>query len=179
MAGSYTAEDYFSLVPEGTHKWELIKGFFEMSPSPLTEHQRISHDISRIMGNYFFLSKCRVFSAPFDVQLGDNVVQPDIVVICDKTKLVDRGCKGTPDMIVEIISPSTRKLDEKSKKSLYEDFLVPELWYVYPESMIVYKYTLLDGKYNKGELFNVTGQAVSSNKFPELGVKLEEIFYDW
>ena len=116
MAGSYTAADYFSLVPEGTNKWELIKGFFEMSPSPLTEHQRISQDMSRIMGNYFLLSKCMVFVAPFDVQLGDNVVQPDIVLICDKTKLVERGCKGAPDLIVEIISPSTRLLDETTKK---------------------------------------------------------------
>ena len=179
MAGSYTAEDYFSLVPEGTNKWELVKGYFEMSPSPLTEHQRILMDLSRIMSNYFFLSKCRVFVAPFDVQLGNNVVQPDIVVICGKEILVERGCKGAPDLIVEIISPSTRNLDEKKKKKLYQKFLVPELWHVYPETKIVIKYTLLDGKYNKGEKFDVTSQVVSSNKHPKLEVKLEEIFYEW
>ena len=179
MAGSYTAEDYFNLVPEGTNKWELIKGFFEMSPSPLTEHQRMSMDISYVFRGYFFLSKCRVFTAPFDVQLGDNVVQPDIVVVCDKNKLVERGCKGAPDLIVEIVSPSTRKLDEVNKKSLYEEFLVPEYWIVYPEAMRVIKYRLLDGKYDEGEVYDKTGQVIISSKIPGLSIKIDEIFYEW
>ena len=179
IAGTYTAEDYFSLVPEGTNKWELIKGLFEMSPSPLTEHQRVLQDINRVLINHFFLSRCRVFVAPFDVQLGENVVQPDIVVICGKTKLVNRGCQGAPDLIVEIVSPSTRKLDEVKKKKLYEEYLVPELWLVYPEERRLVKHVLADEKYCQGEVYEVTGQEVASSVFSNLKIGIDEIFYDW
>ena len=179
MSGTYTAADYFSLVPEGTNKWELIKGFFEMSPSPLTEHQRVVMDMGTKLYNFFMQSKCRVFVAPFDVQLGESVVQPDIVVICRREIIVERGCKGAPDLIVEIISPSTRKLDEEEKKQLYEEFLVPELWLVYPEARRVVMHTMLDGKYEKTEVYDVSCQEIASSKFPKLTIRFDEIFYDW
>ena len=124
-------------------RWELIEGVaYCMSPAPGVRHQKISAELLRQFANYLKGKSCQVFSAPFDVRLSerstasdnyvDTVVQPDLLVICDKTKLDDRGCNGAPDLVIEILSPSTAAIDFKIKFDLYQRFGVLEYWIIHP-----------------------------------------------
>ena len=133
---TYTSEDYWNL-PEG-HRAELIGGqFYDMAP-PSRIHQRIVSQVSRIIGNHIESQKgnCEVYPAPFAVNLDADDrdwVEPDISVICDKNKLTDRGCSGAPDLIVEVVSPSSRRMDYNIKNGLYVSAGVREYWIVDPE----------------------------------------------
>lgn len=139
----YTADDYWNL-PEG-ERAELIDGqFYAMAP-PNRLHQGLVSEITQIIGHYIKSHKgdCKVYPAPFAVNLGaDNKdwVEPDISVICDKSKLTDQGCSGAPDWVIEIVSPSSRKMDYFKKMIMYLDSGVREYWIVDPvkESTTVY-----------------------------------------
>ena len=121
---------------------EIIDGEVYMMSSPSASHQEISMELSRQFANYLEGKKCRVYAAPFDIRLfesvGDRpedittVVQPDLTVICDRSKTDDHGCKGAPDMILEILSPSTRRHDRLVKLNLYQRAGVKEYWIVDP-----------------------------------------------
>jgi len=131
----YTAEDYWNL-PEG-ERAELIDGkLYAMAPPSYT-HQRISFALSRKIADYIDASggSCIVMPAPFAVNLNaddSTYVEPDISVICDKTKITERGCFGAPDFIIEVVSPSSRKMDYATKNALYSDAGVREYWIVDP-----------------------------------------------
>lgn len=131
----YTSEDYWSL-PEGTRA-ELIDGqFYNMSP-PSWPHQKLVFQIAHCLQNYISANKgsCQICIAPFAVNLDandKNWVEPDLSVVCDPSKLTDRGCSGAPDFIVEVVSPSSRKMDYAYKVSLYMDAGVREYWVVDP-----------------------------------------------
>ena len=131
----YTIEDIYAL-PEG-ERAELIDGqIYYMSP-PNTRHQRISSILSRKIDNYIDdnKGKCEVFAAPFAVYLDEKTntyVEPDVSVICDSDKLDDRGCKGAPDWIIEIVSPSSRRMDYYTKLFKYRTAGVREYWIVDP-----------------------------------------------
>jgi len=158
----YTYADYLTWADDKMR--ELINGFIRMmSPAPGTLHQMASMSISANL--YHFIKrnkgKCKVFHAPFDVRLPQNgekadeqiytVVQPDICVVCDPTKIDKRGCIGAPDLIVEIQSASTSKFDLNEKFHLYESFGVREYWVVFPYEECVEVFLLQpDGKYDKG-----------------------------
>ncbi len=143
--GTYTTEDIFAL-PEG-ERAELIDGvIYNMAP-PTRLHQRLLFSISRSIADYIDTKggKCEVDIAPFAVFLGEdnkNYVEPDISVICDKNKLTDKGCNGAPDFIIEIVSPSSRKMDYSTKNTLYSDSGVREYWIVDPakKRTTVYRY---------------------------------------
>ena len=117
----YTAEDYWNL-PEDVRA-ELIDGqIYNMAP-PSRLHQELVSQFTKIIGNYIDSHKggCKVYPAPFAVNLDANDkdwVEPDISVICDPDKLTDRGCSGAPDLIIEILSPSSRKMDYITKNAL-------------------------------------------------------------
>lgn len=148
----YTYGDY--LLWEGPERFELIDGDAVMLASPSTVHQLISGELYRQLANYLEGKKCLAVSAPFDVRLfeeeGDRpedvqtVVQPDISVICDRDKLDDRGCKGAPDLTLEILSPSNVRHDTLVKLNLYQRAGVREYWVVSPEDKSVHVF-LLDG----------------------------------
>ena len=141
----FTYGDY--LTWDDDERWELIDGVaYNMTPAPSRFHQQVSGDLFRQLANYFLEKSCKVYAAPFDVRLpeGDEaeeavrtVVQPDISVICDQSKLDDKGCKGSPDLIVEILSPSTARKDMKEKFVRYERAGVKEYWIVDPSGKIV------------------------------------------
>lgn len=141
----YTTEDIYAL-PEG-ERAELIDGvIYNMAP-PTRLHQRLLFSISRSIAGYIDAKggECEVDIAPFAVFLGEdnkNYVKPDISVICDKNKLTDKGCNGAPDFIIEIVSPSSRKMDYSTKNALYSDFGVREYWIVDPakKRTTVYRY---------------------------------------
>ncbi len=136
----YTIEDIYAL-PEG-QRAELINGqIYNMAP-PNTNHQRISFALARKISDYIDQKKgiCEVFPAPFAVFLNaDDItyVEPDISVICDKDKLDDKGCNGAPDWIIEIISPSTERMDYGIKLFKYRSAGVREYWIVNPRTRIV------------------------------------------
>lgn len=142
---TYTSEDYWNL-PED-ERAELIDGqLYAMAP-PSFQHQKLIAQFTKTIGNYIDIRRgdCEVIPAPFAVNLDaedKDWVEPDISVICDKNKLTDRGCSGAPDFIVEIVSPSSRKMDYSKKNALYPDSGVREYWIVDPEKerTTVYRY---------------------------------------
>ena len=145
LKNHYTSEDYWNL-PEGKRA-ELIDGkFYDMAP-PSRIHQEISGQIYKTITNYIDAHRgsCKVYAAPFAVNLDANDkdwVEPDISVICDPNKLTDRGCSGAPDLIFEIVSPSSRRLDYGIKNGIYSQSGVREYWIVDPakERVTVYHY---------------------------------------
>lgn len=184
----YTYKDY--LTWDDDRRWELIDGvpyelvFGEdpqnMSPAPGRKHQRISGNLYRLIGNFLVDKSCDVYNAPFDVRFNEaddtnTVVQPDISVFCDKSKLDDAGGHGTPDFIIEILSPSTTLRDLSVKLLLYQRHGVPEYWVVDPDKQIIYVYLLNEqGKYDIPHEYKSGKIHVQVIKGLELG--WEEIF---
>lgn len=146
----YTYSDYLS-YPEG-ERIEIIDGhIYRMAAAPSRIHQAIIMELSTIINSYIKSNNgsCKVYSAPFDVILKNddeqvtsskNIVQPDISVICDKSKLTDKGCTGAPDMIIEVVSSYNPNSDYIRKLNLYDQFKVREYWIVNPmeETILVY-----------------------------------------
>lgn len=159
----YTYEDYLGWPEE--ERWELIEGIpFNMTPAPSTEHQRLVLEIAMVLNSGFRKSGCSVFVSPFDVRLPVNnnqedeiisVVQPDIVVVCDPSKVDKKGCKGTPDLVIEITSPSTFRKDLTDKYLLYEKSGVNEYWIVYPDNKAIAVYKLMEGNYRLPDIFTI------------------------
>ena len=142
---TYTIENIYAL-PDG-QRAELIDGQLYMMAPPNRRHQDILQSLSWCIESHIRLQKgtCKVYPAPFAVFLNADdktYVEPDISVICDRNKLDDRGCKGAPDWIIEIVSPSSRRMDYRSKHNLYGDAGVREYWIVDPEKerVTVYHY---------------------------------------
>ena len=139
-----TAEDYWNL-PEG-ERAELIDGQLYALASPSRIHQEIIIELTYHFQHYIKSNKgnCKIYAAPFAVNLNANdqtFVEPDISVICDPDKLSDRGCEGAPDLVIEVVSPSSRRMDYIRKMALYADAGVREYWIVDPmrEVTVVYK----------------------------------------
>ena len=141
----YTTDDIYAL-PDG-ERAELIDGQIYMMGTPSRIHQKLVGQLSRIIGNYIESNhgSCEIYPAPFAVFIkkdDKNYVEPDISVICDKNKLSDRGCEGAPDFIIEIVSPSSRRMDYYKKCALYAESGVREYWIVDPEKQrtMIYRY---------------------------------------
>ena len=132
----YTIDDIYNL-PDG-QRAELIDGELYMMAAPDTKHQRLVMELSFRIRDYIGRKKgsCEVFPAPFAVFLNaddDIYLEPDISVICDRDKLTDEGCKGAPDWITEVVSPSSRPIDYNKKLFKYRTAGVREYWIVDPE----------------------------------------------
>jgi len=148
----YTYADY--LTWNDDKRWEIIDGeVYDMSPAPRRKHQFISSELVKQIGVFIDKSgsPCQVYHAPFDVRfpegINDNnkiidVVQPDIVVICNPSMLDDAGCQGSPDFIIEILSPYTAYKDFTIKMSLYEKNGVREYWIIDPSNQMITVYLL-------------------------------------
>ena len=138
--------DYIYSLPEG-QRAELIDGvIYDMAP-PSRIHQKLSIELSTEIRNHIknMQGSCEVYSAPFAVFLNEDdktYVEPDISIICDKNRLTDKGCNGAPDFIIEIVSPSSRKMDYTTKNTAYSNAGVREYWIVDPEKerTTVYRY---------------------------------------
>ncbi|MBF0410017.1 MAG: Uma2 family endonuclease [Candidatus Riflebacteria bacterium] len=183
----FTFKDYYSWSSD--ERCELIDGrVYSMSPAPTTSHQEISTNLSGIFWNFFNGKKCKVFHAPFDVRFPlknepdddiRTVVQPDISVICDLSKLDEKGCRGAPDLIVEIISVSSASKDHIKKKALYERHGVREYWLVNPLDRVVVVYCLeADKKFGAARIFVCyeEGLLLESSIFPGLTVDFNSVF---
>ncbi len=159
----YTYKDYLSF--SDNEYVEIIDGkILAMSPAPSRIHQELIMEISAELRNYIKANKgtCKVYPAPFDVVLikdnsseldSTNIIQPDISVICDKNKLNDKGCTGSPDMIVEVVSKFNPGNDYVKKLYLYEKYGVKEYWIVNPMKKNILVYTLTSNGYNEPDVY--------------------------
>jgi Uma2 family endonuclease len=187
--GLFTYADYLTWQFE--ERVELIKGkLFKMSPAPSVRHQMVSSRLVVAVGNWFRKQPCQFFHAPFDVRLLDTkkskskskdiytVVQPDICVVCDESKLDQQGCVGAPDWIIEILSPGSLKHDMKKKYQLYQENGVREYWMVHPTECFVQAYSLQpDGQYGHYRMYtDDEDKHATPDIFPGLNIELEEIF---
>ncbi len=183
----YTYTDYLTWFDD--IRRELIDGFIKlMLPAPLDIHQAISSNLHGLLWNYFRKKKCKVKHAPYDVRFPENgdtadnktytVVQPDLCVICDLTKIDRRGCIGAPDFIIEILSDYNPEHDVNTKFNLYQKHGVREYWIVHPNDQTVNVFVLDNhGKYQFGGLY-AKGTTVKVNIFDDLYIDLSEVFED-
>ena len=157
-----------------------------MSPAPSTNHQRISMELAGILYNFFKPHQCNLFAAPFDVRLIDKkkssldqeiftVVQPDLCVICDETKIDERGAIGAPDLVIEILSPGNPNKEMKYKFDLYEEAGVQEYWIVNPADKTLFIYVLKENQFI-GMHPLIEEDSIQSKLFPDLDFQLAEIF---
>ncbi len=177
---TYTFADY--LMWRFKERVELIKGkILKMSPAPAPIHQRISQKINQKLYPFFENKPCELFYAPFDVRLPNKtgeiltVVQPDLCVICDRTKIDDKGCLGAPDLVVEILSPGNSKKEMNLKFSLYEESGVSEYWVVDSSEKFILIYSLENGEYISRKPV-ADGEILQSIKFPDLKFSTENLY---
>jgi len=176
----WTYEDYLAF-PEDGKRYEIIEGDYHMSPAPRTRHQDISLRLAYFFYDYLRHTKLgHVFDAPTDVILSDtNVVQPDLlVVLAARTSIItDANIQGAPDLVIEILSETTRKTDEVIKKKLYERYGVLEYWIVDPDLALVKIYRMADGRYAKAEeVAQERGETLTTALLPGLDISLTEVF---
>ncbi|WP_448529711.1 Uma2 family endonuclease [Raineya sp.] len=175
---TYTYQDLLSEFPPET-RCEIIANELFMPPAPNTEHQEISGELEFIFRVFCKEKRMgKVFDAPFDVILDENnVVQPDIVFIANENLkyLTKRGFEGMPDLLVEIISPSTFYRDSVEKKDLYEQFGVKEYWIVEPANKVIEIFTLQNGKYILHQFVAEQGK-IQSKLLQGFEVDLKDIF---
>jgi len=147
----FTYADYESWDDE--NRYELIDGIAYMMSAPTTAHQSILVELLKQLTVFLTGKTCRVFVAPYDVCLNglgdedDTVVQPDILVVCDESKIDKKRCNGAPDMVIEILSPSTLKRDMFIKLKKYQNAGVREYWIADPDAKAVNVYILDNGRY--------------------------------
>jgi Uma2 family endonuclease len=157
----YTYQDY--LTWSDGERWEIIESVpYNMSPAPRRSHQDVSLNVAALMKMALKGKKCIPYIAPTDVVLDDeNVVQPDVFVVCDPKKLTEKGIFGAPDVIFEILSPSSTQKDRWIKKRLYERFGVKEYIIIDIEAQYAERFLLQeDGTFNQGEDFGIDSTIV-------------------
>ena len=167
----------FILFPDNGKRHELIDGDHYMTPAPSVRHQAISRNIEYFFEKYFRKTKKgSIFDAPIDVYLSDyDIVEPDLIIISIKNSSIieEKYIKGPPDIIIEILSPSTKKNDLSLKKHLYEKHGVKEYWIVNPFINEITQYVLKDKAYVLSGTFT---RSITSQLFPELEIDLHEVF---
>ncbi len=183
--GPVTYGDYLQWT--GEERWEILNGTpCNMGPAPSTKHQRVIRkllvQIDHLLSDH---PGCEVFAAPFDVRFpeGDEadeaviqVVQPDIAVICDPSRIDEKGCRGAPDWIIEVLSPATASRDYIAKRSLYERMGVREYWLVHPLDRLVTVFVSgPDGIYAP-PVFRAGTGSLSVTVLPDLALHLDLLF---
>lgn len=181
---TYTYADYLRWRFE--ERLELFRGRIFRLSAPNTKHQQIVRELFVPIATFLKDKQCQAFVAPFDVRLParnrkkDNeittVVQPDICIVCDESKIDAKGCCGAPDLVIEILSPGNSHKEVKLKFELYEEAGVKEYWLVYPgeESVAVFR---LNGerKYDGASLY-AGRDTIQSTAIPGLIINLTDIF---
>lgn len=179
----YTYADYLTW-PEN-ERWEIIDGAPYMQAAPSWQHQAISRELILQFGQYLKNKPSQVFAAPFDLRLPEvneedkdttQIYQPDILVICNKEGLKDTGYYGSPNLVIEITSPSTGKIDKLLKFNQYEKAGVKEYWIVEPDTRLVSVFIIQDNnRYGRPEIYSETDK-VKVSIFTDLTVDLTSVF---
>jgi len=180
---TYTYADYLKWKFE--ERLELFKGKIFKLSTPNTAHQKVAGNIYLRIRLFLEKEKCQVFIAPFDVRLPvkkrkkdteiTTVVQPDLCVVCDETKIDEQGCCGAPDLVIEILSPENSHKEVRLKFQLYEEAGVKEYWIINPveENLIVY--TLNNEKFGGGKMY-AGGDIIKSEIVIGLNINVTDIF---
>lgn len=167
----------YCLFPNDGNRHEVINGRHYMNPAPSPDHQTVSKHLQYFLYTLVELGRLgKVFNAPIDVQLGEfDIVQPDLVVLLNASKAVitKTRIKGPPELVVEILSPSSSKHDAKLKRQLYEQSGVREYWIVDPKRECVDQLVLQSGTYTSRR---VSGKKLSPSILPKLSIPLSEIW---
>ena len=179
----YTLAD--ALTWDESERIELIDGDPVMMAPPARAHQAALMELSAQLHAYLRGKKCRVYPAPFAVRLFeqngdspedvDTMVEPDISVVCDPSKLDDIGCKGAPDLVMEILSPTTQRHDRFTKFNLYQQAGVQEYWIVDPASKSVQVFVLDDGRYVAKD-FGTVEDTLKVNVLEDCTIDLSQVF---
>lgn len=181
---TYTYADYLKWQFE--ERLELFRGKIFKLAAPNTRHQVILADLHLEIGSLLRNQSCFVFFAPFDVRLPvknrkkdteiTTVVQPDLGIVCDRSKIDERGCCGAPDLVVEILSPGNSKKEVRLKFELYEEAGVKEYWIINPvEENIVVHVLNNEGKFSRVKMY-AAGDIIFSNTVTGLQVNVSDIF---
>jgi Uma2 family endonuclease len=178
----HTYADYLGW-PENV-RYELIDGVaYLMAPTPVRLHQEFVGELLYQVRAALEGKPCRVYIAPFDVRLPrgnevdervDTVVQSDLLVVCDSSKLDERGMRGAPDWVVEVLSPSSASHDQTVKLAAYERARVPELWLVHPTDRVVTVYRLEGSAYGRPTVQEIVG-ALSVGTLPDIRIDWERV----
>lgn len=178
LTKAYTFKDYLSWRFQ--ERVELLRGYIaKMSPAPTSTHQIISSNLHYNLGYFLQKKSCKVIAAPFDVYLpsikgeGETVVQPDLCVICDTTKIKQQGCVGSPDLVIEILSLGNSRREMTQKFQIYEQAGVKEYWVVYPYEQVVHQYILDREKF---QALPVAEKTIASQILQGFEVDLDTIF---
>ena len=182
--GKFSYADYLTWPEE--ERWEIIDGIAYMQATPSPIHQEILGGLFAQFYNYLSGKECKVYPAPFCVKLFKDdekknedikkVVEPDLSIVCDKSKIDDKGCNGAPDLIVEVMSPSSIKMDRFIKFNKYEEAGVKEYWIVEPEGKLVSVFVLQgDLRYGRPEIYTEDDN-IKVSIFPDLIIELKSIF---
>jgi Uma2 family endonuclease len=172
----FTYEKYCTL-PENA-LLEIIGGVvYDMTAAPSTKHQTLVGNIFIVLKGYLSGKACTPFMAPLDVVLDDiNVVEPDLFVVCDQSKITEKNISGAPDLIIEVLSPSSSLKDRREKKWLYQQHGVKEYLIANPMDETIERYWLEnDGKYGVADIFGCD-EKLPSRLFPDLLFDLRIIF---
>ncbi|EGD52093.1 protein of unknown function DUF820 [Thermoanaerobacter ethanolicus JW 200] len=178
----YTYADYLTWSEE--ERWEIINGVPYLQAAPTWQHQAVLLELARQFANYLQDKSCRVFTAPFDLRIPEanekdeettNVVQPDIIIICDNSRLKKTGYYGVPELIIEVVSPSTGQKDKIEKFNLYEKAGVKEYWIVEPDEKVVMVFTLEEGRYGRPQMYSEEDK-VKVSIFDNLVIELKPVF---
>ncbi|RII28036.1 MAG: Uma2 family endonuclease [Geobacter sp.] len=158
-------------------RWQIIDGqAYGMTAAPNIKHQKVTGNLYAALREQLKGKQCVPFIAPTDVVFDDfNIVQPDVLVVCDKSRITEDNIQGAPDLVIEVISPSNSFMDKKLKLELYERFGVPEYLVVDPVGDLVERYCLVDGKYGRAEIFPWYG-GLPLVSLPGMALSLWEVF---
>jgi Uma2 family endonuclease len=167
----HTYADY--LTWSGNERDELIDGiaYIREPPAPSRSHQELVGELHFQVRRALEGKSCRAYVAPFDVRLPkseeaddhiDTVVQPDVLIVCDLSKLDERGMRGAPDWIAEVLSPSTASHDQIVKVPVYERAGVREVWLIHPTDLTLTVYRLEDGRYGRPTILELKGRTAIS-----------------
>ena len=174
-------EEFLQMDKGNKHRLEYFDGEVVYLESPSVKHQQVLLNIAAEFRNYFKGKSCEVFISPLDVWLTNKEktakvkVQPDLMVICDKTGLMENAYEGVPVLVIEIISTSNQTHDRIRKYSTYMEFGINEYWMVNPELKTVEVYVLEEDEYKQNGVYKGCNSAVSQS-FNGLEIRLEDIF---
>jgi len=176
LRSRFTVADYLTW-PED-ERWELIEGVpYNMSPAPSIKHQNVVMNIAAWLNVSLKGKACKPFVAPVDVVLSqEDVVQPDVLVVCDPQKIGEKASHGAPDLIFEVLSPSTALKDMREKKTLYQRAGVVEYVVIDPLENYVQRFILNDNRqYGVAEVFG-TNEELPLYSLSNLSLPLADVF---